>query len=218
MRTARPELDVLEFKEEAPKILHAITFLYNLNDERLTKKGIIRSTILKYYKRRSSDMPVDQRPTVFVQRFIVELCSLVLIAKMLKGQNITLTGPLKLLIAGHGTLVQLLGLASMSLGGQVFDESVRACLQLVNPDPSAPPVKITGNGHGAAENDGVDDEDEGAADDATAAVARHDEGTGTVLGASRSQRRLLEDALAQGKILAAAVDTTKARYALPRSR
>ena len=29
---------------------------------------------------------------------------------------------------------------------------------------------------------------------------------------------LLEDALAQGKILAAAVDTTKARYALPRSR
>lgn len=165
MRTARPELDVLEFKEEAPKILHAITFLYNLNDERLTKKGIIRSTILKYYKRRSSDMPVDQRPTVFVQRFIVELCSLVLIAKVLKGQNITLTGPLKLLIAGHGTLVQLLGLASMSLGGQVFDESVRACLQLVNPDPSAPPAKITGNGHGAAVNDGVDDDDEGAGDD-----------------------------------------------------
>ena len=41
---------------------------------------------------------------------------------------------------------------------------------------------------------------EGAADDATAAVARHDEGTGTVLGASRSQRRLLEDAAATGRL------------------
>ena len=27
MRTARPELDVFDFKEEVPKILHAITFL-----------------------------------------------------------------------------------------------------------------------------------------------------------------------------------------------
>ena len=35
---------------------------------------------------------------------------------------------------------------------------------------------------------------------ATAAVARHDEGTGTVLGASRSQRRLLEDAAATGRL------------------
>ena len=41
---------------------------------------------------------------------------------------------------------------------------------------------------------------DGAADDATAAVARHDDGTGTVLGASRSQRRLLEDAAATGRL------------------
>ena len=89
MRTARPELDIFDFKEEAPKILHAVTFLYNLEDERLTK-GKIRSAILKYYKKSSSEFPADHLPSAYVQRFIIELCSLVLIAKVLKGQNIAL--------------------------------------------------------------------------------------------------------------------------------
>ena len=168
MRTARPELDVFDFKEKVPKVLHAITFLYHLNDERLTK-GKVRSSILKFYKRRSSDFPVDQLPTAFVQRFIIELCSIVLIAKTLRGPNITLSGALKPVIEGQGTFAQLLGLATKSLSGAEFDDMVRDCLTAVNPDQNASPIR-EGNGsvHATSESDAEQDDlddDEDVTDD-----------------------------------------------------
>jgi len=46
MRAARLDLDIFDFKEEAPKLLHVITFLYALRDPRLTG-GKIKSALFK---------------------------------------------------------------------------------------------------------------------------------------------------------------------------
>ena len=45
MRAVRLDLDLFDFKEEVPKVLHTITFLYSLKDEQLTK-GKIKSSLL----------------------------------------------------------------------------------------------------------------------------------------------------------------------------
>ena len=37
MRAARLDLDIFDFKEEVPKVLHVITFLYALKNQRLIK-------------------------------------------------------------------------------------------------------------------------------------------------------------------------------------
>ena len=49
LRTARPDLDIFEFKEEVGKVLHFVAFLYGLRDESLTK-GKVKSALLKLYR------------------------------------------------------------------------------------------------------------------------------------------------------------------------
>lgn len=56
LRSGRPELDIYEFKEECAKVLYLSTFLFNLEDDRLTK-GKIKSALLRLYKSVSSRLP-----------------------------------------------------------------------------------------------------------------------------------------------------------------
>ena len=71
LRSARPELDIFEFKEETGKVLHFVTFLYGLRDERLTK-GKVRSALLKLYREVASKASPTQPSYLFVQRFLIE--------------------------------------------------------------------------------------------------------------------------------------------------
>ena len=88
------DLDLFDFKEEVPKILHTITFLYSLKDEQLTK-GKIKSSLLQYYKRAVAEAPPGEHTYAFVERFLTGICSAVLVAKVLPGANISLNGVLK---------------------------------------------------------------------------------------------------------------------------
>jgi len=54
MRAARPTLDVFDFKEEAPKILHLIAFIYGLQDPQLSS-GRLKSSLLKLYRQTAAD-------------------------------------------------------------------------------------------------------------------------------------------------------------------
>ena len=128
MRASRPELNIFDFKEEVPRILHAITFLYDLKDERLTK-GRIKSYLFKFYKKSSIGVSANQIPSAFIQCFIVELCSLVVIVKVLRRASISLSGALKLLIEGHGCPGQLVELGRNSLGEISYAEAVRDFLE-----------------------------------------------------------------------------------------
>ena len=136
MRAVRPGLNIFDFKEEVSKILHAITILYKLKDESLTK-GKIKSSILKFYKKSSIDFPANQVSSAFIQCFIVEFCSLVLIAKVLRRSSIALGGALKLLGEGRGCLGQLVKLGIHSLGEISYAEVVRDCLESLNPTHGA---------------------------------------------------------------------------------
>ena len=102
MCAARLEVGIFDFKDEVPKVLHIITFFYLLKDERLTK-GKTKSALLKFYRKSALQSSPDQPHGIFLQKFIVDLCVVMLVAKVLPAANISLAVVLKpLLEMGDG--------------------------------------------------------------------------------------------------------------------
>ena len=128
LRSQRQQLDIFEFKEEVAKVLNLITFLYSLDDECLVK-GKVKSALLKLNRSIVSKMSPTEPYTAFIDRFLIEACMMVLVAKVLKGPNISLAGVLKPLVEGRGSIVQVMRLGIKSLGAEPYADMVRECLQ-----------------------------------------------------------------------------------------
>ena len=128
MRAARLELDIFDFKEEIPKLLHITAFLYALKDETMTG-GKAKSALLKFYRKSALQIPPDQPHGLFVQKFIVDLCAVGLVAKVLPAANITLANVLKPVVEGHGSIEQIIGLGLKVLAGKPYADKVRQCLE-----------------------------------------------------------------------------------------
>ena len=127
MRAARLELDICDFKEEVPKILHIIAFLYALKDERMTG-STAKTALLKFYRKSALQSPPDQQHDIFLQKFIVDLCAAMLVAKILPAANITLPSVLKPIIEEHGHIGQIIDLGLKVLNGKPYADKVRECL------------------------------------------------------------------------------------------
>jgi hypothetical protein len=125
LRAAKLDLNILDFKEEITGILHTVTFLRSLTDERLPESKI-KTLLLRFYK--SLVVEPEEHTQAFVERFLTSVCSAVLVAEVLPGQNITLRGALKPLIDKRRSIAQLVGLGLKSLGEQPYADAVRECL------------------------------------------------------------------------------------------
>jgi hypothetical protein len=133
MRTHRPAVDIRTFKAETARVLHFITFLYNLKDERLTQ-GKIKTNLLKFY-RVVSTQPDGDPPFEFGHRIVRQLCAVALLAKVLKGGNVTFSGVLNLLGEKQGDLERLKGAGLRAVQSEPYAEAVRDCLE----DDGRPP-------------------------------------------------------------------------------
>ena len=174
LRAARLELDIFDFKEEVPKVLHITAFLYALKDERMTG-GKARSALLKFYRKSALQIPPDQAPGLFVQKFIVDLCAVVLVAKVLPSANITLASVLKPVVEGHGNIEQIIGLGLKVLADKPYADKVRQCLEerenaANNPLPE-PDELSAEDAEEDAEEDGDDGDDYGETEEAAADTA-----------------------------------------------
>jgi hypothetical protein len=156
LRSGRLDLDIFEFKEEVAKVLHFTTFIYSLDDDRLTK-GKIKTALLKLYRTTSQRVASD-RPNDYIERFIADACALVVVAKILKGANITLSGVLNPVINGAASLPQVLQLGLKHLGPGDLSDSIREFFDdpFLNPNAAATASKVVEN----QEDEEDDDEDE----------------------------------------------------------
>ncbi len=127
MRAARLELDIFDFREEVPKILHLVAFLYSLKDGRLTN-GKVKSALLKFYRKASLNSPPGVRQGAFVEQFIMDVCAAILVAKILPAATINLAGVVKPIIEGRGSIDQILQLGLKALGDKPYADVVRECL------------------------------------------------------------------------------------------
>ena len=160
MRAARLDLDIFDFKEEAPKPLHVITFLYALKDPCLTT-GKIKSSLLKFYQKTTNERASGQRPSLFIQQYLQDLCAAILVAKVLPTSNITLSGALKPVLDGRATIRQVVQLALKALDAQPYADAVRECLSmpdLLAAGAAAAESPAERSAPGAADDE---DEDEG---------------------------------------------------------
>ncbi|MEW6752363.1 MAG: hypothetical protein AB1505_15470, partial [Candidatus Latescibacterota bacterium] len=167
LRAARLDVDIFDFKEEAPKILHTITFLNALADDRLTG-GKLKAAVIKLYHTAARRMLPSQPQGQAIPRFIAELCSAVLVAKVLPTPSLTLSAVLKPIWEGHGDIERLARMCLRILGDAPYAAVVRDCLssaQQVGEAPAprpAAPVRSAGEeadrSGGATEADDQADE------------------------------------------------------------
>ena len=127
MRAARLDLNLLDFKEEVPGFLHTVAFLHSLKDERLPESKI-KSLLLRFYKSLVAEGIPEEHTKVFVERFLTSICSAVLVAKVLPGENITLSGVLKPVIDKRGSIEQIISLGLKSMCEPSYADAVRDCL------------------------------------------------------------------------------------------
>ena len=164
MRAARLDLDIFDFKEEAPKPLHVITFLYALKDPRLIT-GKIKSSVLKFYKKAANESAPGKPPNIFIQQFIKDLCSAILVAKVLPASNITLSGALTPVLDGRATVKQVVQLGLKALNDQPYADIVRECLNMPDLLNAETAAAAESPGEGAAPGASDDDDDDDYDDD-----------------------------------------------------
>ena len=147
---ARPDLDLITFREELPAALHILAFVASLQDESLSGAGF-KSGILKIF-RRVATSPGEVPPPLEIRRrqFVVELTSVILITKVIKGENISLPGVIKVLAEGRGTLDDLVRMAKKAAGTGRVADAVMACLE----------CRVAALNEAVAEAEADDDEDE----------------------------------------------------------
>ena len=147
---ARPDLDLITFREELPAALHILAFVTSLQDESLSGTGF-KSGILKIF-RRVATSPGEVPPPLELRRrrFVVELTSVILIAKVIKGESISLPGVIKVLVEGRGTLDDLVRMAKKAAGTGRVADVVSACLE----------GRVTALNEAVAADDDEDDDDE----------------------------------------------------------
>ena len=129
-RAAQSQSTILAFKEEMAKVLHCFTFLLSLKDEQLVR-GKLKNALIKFYQSLSSS-PAINSPAVFTEYFIKDLSTMVLVAKVITSDQITLSGVLKTIEEKRGSLDQIVNLANKSLDATPYSEQVREFFLAVN--------------------------------------------------------------------------------------
>ena len=131
LRADRRDLHILDFKEEVARLLSIFALLDTLGDEALAQSQN-KSAVLMFYRKTMSEAPSASYAPALVDRFALEACALLLIAKVLEKLNISLSGVLGMLTKGHASMAQLVSLGLRSLGAESYAGPVRLCLE----DPS----------------------------------------------------------------------------------
>jgi hypothetical protein len=163
MRAARSDIDLEEFKEELAPILHTNALLGSLQDESIAG-GRYRAAVLQLY-RHVSNLPVSSISSRdCVRHTIVELCTTVLLTKVLPGENVSFTRLVRVLTEGRTSRQAL---CSMVAQAEPIAEVVDF-LQALDDFDSAAQAQ-PGNTH----TTGVDEESASPTDDDDGAEAEH---------------------------------------------
>lgn len=166
LRAVRSDLYIEEFRDEVPAALLTSDLLDSLRDDRLSGAKA-KGAILKMCQHLAG---ADRGGTLeqFKRRLVTDLCTAILLAKVMPGDTVSLSRLVRLLLEGRATLDKLAALTLKSTAEEPFAGLVRACLQARQELESLPSqaaavdASTEGDGDDADEEDDEDDdEDEG---------------------------------------------------------
>ena len=176
LRNCRIELDIEEFKEEIPAVLHFNAFLGSLQDSAAIGEKS-RSAVLRYFQICANSSSSGGPRNTFVRALLADMCSALLLAKLLPGDKVNLARLLGILGDGKGSLDGFLTLAVKAAIEKPFSSEIadfvrsRKALEewAAAPAPSASEpeddVDETVADDDEADDEAVVDEDEAAVSD-----------------------------------------------------
>ncbi len=127
LRAARLDLDILDFKVEVPVVLHCLHFIQSLHDDRLDR-GKLKNALLKMYRKTAIDCATAGCSDDLLEYFVVDLCSILLIAKLLPVDHLSLAGVVKPFVEGRGSIDQIIRIGIKDLDETSWSSAVYKCL------------------------------------------------------------------------------------------
>ena len=188
VRAMRRDLFIEEFKEEVPAVLLTANLLAALQDDRLSGA---RSTgsVLKLFQHLCASEPPGMYSPGFAARAVVDMCTTIVLAKALPGDNVSLHRLIRLITEGRSELDGLIDMAFKSIGDGDFAETIGQCMAERQAwiDAAAEPGVDDGPNPEQSEGgpDGIAAEDE--ADEATDVAQADDTDEGGEGGATEEQ-------------------------------
>jgi len=128
MRSERRDVDILDFKDEIAKVLVFSTFMDVLQDERLSE-GKGRGAVFRFYRARVAEGSAEHYDPLCMRDFGLDLCKILLIAKVLNQPNIVLSQVINIVLKKQASMEQLIKLGIKCLDEQPYAAKVREALE-----------------------------------------------------------------------------------------
>ena len=128
LRAFRLDQDILDFREEIPVVLHFNAFVGSLQDG-ATVGEKYRAAVLRYYQKSAARFSSGLPRETFVRSLLSDLCTALLLAKLLPAGKVNLSRLLLVLVEEKGTLGSFASLALKSLSDKPFADEVAQCLR-----------------------------------------------------------------------------------------
>ncbi len=128
LRSERREANLFDFKDEIAPLLTFLNLLDQLKDDKLGGDKAI-AVLFRFYRTKVCSEAGEHRADELVENFIVDLCKLILVAKIIGKQTITLIEILNIVIRKQTSVDKVVELGLQALGSQSYASSFQKCLE-----------------------------------------------------------------------------------------
>ena len=127
LRSERREANLFDFKDEIAPLLIFLNLLGQLKDDKLGGGKTI-AILFRFYRIKVCSEAGEHRADELVENFIVDLCKLILVARIIDKEAITLNEVLNIVLRKQTSVDQVVELGLQTLGSQSYASAFQKCL------------------------------------------------------------------------------------------
>lgn len=127
LRSERREANLFDFKDEIAPLLIFLNLLGQLKDDKLDGDKAI-AILFRFYRIKVCSEAGEHRADELVENFIVDLCKLILVARIIDKEAITLNEVLNIVLRKQTSVDQAVELGLQTLGSQSYASAFQKCL------------------------------------------------------------------------------------------
>ena len=127
LRSERREANLFDFKDEIAPLLIFLNLLGQLKDDKLGGGKTI-AILFRFYRIKVCSEASEHRADELVENFIVDLCKLILVARIIDKEAITLNEVLNIVLRKQTSVDQVVELGLQTLGSQSYASAFQKCL------------------------------------------------------------------------------------------
>ena len=122
LRAERRHVDLFEFKDEIAPLLAFLNLFAQLGDDTLGGKAI--PVLFRFFRLKVASRVGDQ----LIEEFVIDLCKLILVARIIDTETITLTAVLTSVTRKQTPVAQVVDFGTQALGSHPYARLFHRCL------------------------------------------------------------------------------------------